>query len=90
MVIRYVIENINFFRKIIPGCGIRLIAMGYNIFTRFNDLTAEQIYELFVEFRSWPEFGSSTFTASANDTKALHDAYNIKGFDISHSDDHSH
>lgn len=54
------------FRKWIPGCGIRLIAKDYTIFTQFGDLTPAQIVELFKEFKSWPEYNESNFLASMN------------------------
>lgn len=52
--------------KWIPGCGIRLIAKDYTIFTQFGDLTPAQIVELFKEFKSWPEYNESNFLASMN------------------------
>ncbi|KZC06217.1 Dimethyladenosine transferase 2, mitochondrial [Dufourea novaeangliae] len=55
--------------RVIPGCGVRLIAKDYNVFTMFNDLDIKQIQDLFLEFRSWPEFEASAFTSSADQTK---------------------
>lgn len=52
------------FRKWVPGCGIRLIAKDYTIFTQFGDLTPAQIVELFKEFKSWPEYNENNFLAS--------------------------
>ncbi|KAI4495632.1 hypothetical protein M0802_008467 [Mischocyttarus mexicanus] len=51
--------------KWIPGSGIRLIRMDYNIFTRFIDLTPIQFFNLYKEFVSWPEFESCLFLSSA-------------------------
>lgn len=56
--------------KWIPGCGIRLIAKDYTIFTQFGDLTPAQMIELFKEFKSWPEYNESNFLASMNDLSA--------------------
>lgn len=55
-------------RKWVPGCGIRLIAKDYTIFTQFKDLTPAQIMDLFKEFKSWPEYESSYFLVSMMDT----------------------
>lgn len=60
------------FRKWIPGCGIRLIAKDYTIFTQFGDLTPAQIMELFKEFKTWPEYNESNFLTSMNESSAMH------------------
>ncbi|KAG7200138.1 hypothetical protein KM043_000577 [Ampulex compressa] len=44
------------FEKMIPGCGIKLIARNYNIFTQFQDLSIEELHEIFEEFKSEPAF----------------------------------
>ncbi|CAL1679509.1 unnamed protein product [Lasius platythorax] len=59
--------------KWIPGCGIRLIAKDYTIFTQFGDLTPAQMMELFKEFKSWPEYNESNFLATMNDLSAHHE-----------------
>nr|XP_003702653.2 PREDICTED: dimethyladenosine transferase 2, mitochondrial [Megachile rotundata] len=61
--------------KIIPDCGVKLIAQNYNIFTQFSDLTPTQVYDLFFQLQSWPGFEESTFVLSANDIKNLYDPY---------------
>ncbi|XP_072742687.1 dimethyladenosine transferase 2, mitochondrial [Anoplolepis gracilipes] len=55
--------------KWVPGCGIRLIAKDYTIFTQFSDLTPTQMMELFKEFKSWPEYNESNFLASVHNLK---------------------
>lgn len=60
------------FRKWIPGCGIRLIAKDYTIFTQFGDLTPAQIVELFKEFKSWSEYNESNFLTFMNESSAMH------------------
>lgn len=62
----FIITNCIFPRKWIPGCGIRLIAKDYTIFTQFGDLTPTQLVELFKEFKSWPEYSESNFLTSMN------------------------
>jgi len=52
----------------VPGCGIRLIAKDYTIFTEFRDLTPAQVMELFKEFKSWPEYENSYFLTSMMDS----------------------
>lgn len=56
------------FRKWVPGCGIRLIAKDYTIFTQFGDLSSTEILELFKEFKSWPEYEKSYFIDSMRDS----------------------
>ncbi|EZA51932.1 hypothetical protein DMN91_006978 [Ooceraea biroi] len=51
-----------------PGCGIKLIAKNYTIFTQFGDLTPTQILEVFKEFKSWPEYRESYFLGSMGDS----------------------
>lgn len=51
--------------KWVPGCGLKLIQMDYNIFTRFTDLTPIECFNLYKEFVSLPEFESSMFLPSA-------------------------
>ncbi|XP_020297320.1 uncharacterized protein LOC109861881 isoform X2 [Pseudomyrmex gracilis] len=58
--------------KWIPGCGIRLIAKDYTIFTQFGELTPVQIMELFKEFKSWPEYKDSYFLTSMQDSLSVH------------------
>ncbi|XP_054010238.1 dimethyladenosine transferase 2, mitochondrial-like isoform X1 [Hylaeus anthracinus] len=58
--------------KIIPGCGLRLIEKNFNIFTQFDDLTPHQILDLFLEFRSWPEFKESIFVLGATDSQTMY------------------
>lgn len=47
--------------KWVPGCGYRLIARKINVFTHFQDLTHEQVLQVFFDFVSWPEFKNSAF-----------------------------
>lgn len=61
--------------KIIPGCGVKLIAQNYNIFTEFADLTTTQVCDLFFQLQSWPGFEESTFVLSADDIKNIYDPY---------------
>ncbi|XP_076754005.1 mitochondrial transcription factor B2 [Xylocopa sonorina] len=61
--------------KLIPDCGVRLIEKNYTIFTEFGHLNPDQAYNLFMEFKSWPEFEGSTFLYSANDIKKTYDPY---------------
>lgn len=49
----------------IPGCGYRLIQQNYNIFTQFIDLTPCEIFNLYNNFRSWPEYKNSHFVNCA-------------------------
>ncbi|KAF8794448.1 26S proteasome non-ATPase regulatory subunit like protein [Argiope bruennichi] len=48
----------------VPSCGPRLIKEGMNVFTRFGDLSPEQLLMLFNQFSSWPEYEESTFHVS--------------------------
>ncbi|XP_076234919.1 mitochondrial transcription factor B2 isoform X2 [Calliopsis andreniformis] len=57
--------------KIMPGCGINLIAKDYTIFTEFTELNLKQIYDLFCEFKSWPEFKNSVFISSIHECEKL-------------------
>ncbi|XP_076284583.1 mitochondrial transcription factor B2 isoform X2 [Lasioglossum baleicum] len=61
--------------KLIPGCGVRLIAMNFNLFTQYRDLSIEQIHNLYLEFRSWPEFEESIFASNAADIKSVYNNY---------------
>lgn len=62
-------------RKLVPGCGTRLIKINYNIFTQFNDLNVGEIFDLFMEFQSWPEFSESIFVTGASEVKDTFDTY---------------
>lgn len=79
-----------YFRKWIPGCGIRLIEKNYNIFTRFVDLTPLEFLKLHKDFTSWPEYESSLFLSSAcsyiqivNRNVGSGDVLNLKNENIS-------
>ncbi|GFQ91290.1 rRNA adenine N(6)-methyltransferase [Trichonephila clavata] len=48
----------------VPLCGPRLIKEGMNVFTRFGDLSPEQLLMLFNQFSSWPEYEESIFQLS--------------------------
>ncbi|XP_076656642.1 mitochondrial transcription factor B2 isoform X2 [Halictus rubicundus] len=61
--------------KLIPGCGVRLIAMNFNVFTQYRDLSIEQIYDLYLKFRSWPEFEESIFKSNAADIISVYNNY---------------
>ncbi|XP_029036572.1 dimethyladenosine transferase 2, mitochondrial [Osmia bicornis bicornis] len=61
--------------NLVPGCGIKLIALNYNIFTEFGDLNPRQIYDLFVEFQSWPEYEQCSFQLSAGDIRRTYQLY---------------
>lgn len=61
--------------KLVPGCGTRLIKINYNIFTQFNDLNVGEIFDLFMEFQSWPEFSESIFVTGASEVKDTFDTY---------------
>ncbi|XP_078034235.1 mitochondrial transcription factor B2 isoform X2 [Augochlora pura] len=64
--------------KLIPGCGIRLIALNMNVFTQYKDLSIKQMQDLYVEFRSWPEFEKSMFVSNAADVKYMLNNYIVK------------
>ncbi|KAG5309222.1 TFB2M transferase, partial [Pseudoatta argentina] len=61
--------------KWIPGCGIKLIAKDYTIYTQFGDLTPTQILELFKEFKSWPDYKESHFIESMKDSVGAHNEF---------------
>ncbi|XP_043255041.1 dimethyladenosine transferase 2, mitochondrial [Colletes gigas] len=61
--------------KIVPGCGVKLIKKNYNIFTQFNDLSPIQMYDLFMEFQSWPEYETSAFVSSAAEVHKMYNEY---------------
>ncbi|XP_043583055.1 dimethyladenosine transferase 2, mitochondrial isoform X2 [Bombus pyrosoma] len=61
--------------KIIPGFGVRLIDKNYNIFTQFKELNINQIIDLYMEFKSCPGFGESSFLSSGNDIRKTYDPY---------------
>lgn len=63
--------------KIIPNCGVRLIEQNYNIFTEFGHLNPSQALDLFIQFKSWPEFKESSFLLSANEIKKAYDPYMV-------------
>ncbi|GFS71055.1 rRNA adenine N(6)-methyltransferase [Nephila pilipes] len=48
----------------VPLCGPRLIKEGMNVYTRFGDLSPEQLLMLFNQFSSWPEYEESVFQLS--------------------------
>ncbi|CAL1300713.1 unnamed protein product [Larinioides sclopetarius] len=48
----------------VPSCGPRLIKEGMRVFTRFGDLSPEQLLMLFNQFSSWPEYEQSPFHRS--------------------------
>lgn len=52
------------FRGWVPSCGPRLIKEGMNVFTKFGDLSPEQLLLLFNQFSSWPEYEESIFHVS--------------------------
>lgn len=60
-------------RNWIPDCGIRLIKMGFTIFTRFGDLEPHEFLQLFQEFSSWPEYPTCSFRLAMSKTKHLFD-----------------
>lgn len=49
------------FRKWIPDCGPRLIKNGLSIFTKFGELSPQEIVHIFNQFSSWPEYELSAF-----------------------------
>ncbi|KAG5314475.1 TFB2M transferase, partial [Acromyrmex insinuator] len=61
--------------KWIPGCGIKLIAKDYTIYTQFGDLTPTQILELFKEFKSWPDYKGSHFIESMKASVGAHNEF---------------
>nr|XP_033188858.1 dimethyladenosine transferase 2, mitochondrial [Bombus vancouverensis nearcticus] len=61
--------------RVIPGFGERLIKKNYNIFTQFRELNIDQIIDLYMEFKSCPEFNESSFLASGNDIRRIYDPY---------------
>ncbi|XP_014610485.1 PREDICTED: dimethyladenosine transferase 2, mitochondrial isoform X1 [Polistes canadensis] len=63
--------------KWVPGSGLKLIQMDYNIFTRFIDLTPIECLNLYKEFVSWPEFESSMFLSSAHSYVQIFNQINI-------------
>jgi len=77
----------------VPGCGPRLIALGHRVFTSLRDLSPAQLLEVFLEFRSWPEYPGCSFHAAAaaggrdvdEGPEALHDSELLEDGD--HPDD---
>ncbi|XP_068982609.1 dimethyladenosine transferase 2, mitochondrial [Bombus flavifrons] len=61
--------------KIIPGFGERLIKKNYNIFTQFKELNTDEIIDLYMEFKSCPEFNESSFLPSGDDIRRIYDPY---------------
>ncbi|KAL6264138.1 hypothetical protein P5V15_004217 [Pogonomyrmex californicus] len=60
-----------------PGCGIKLIAKDYTIYTEFGDLTPTKILELFKEFKTWPEYKENDFVTSMNNTLDVYHTLNF-------------
>lgn len=52
----------------IPGCGIRLILEGYNIFTEIGELSPQEILHVYKSFISWPEFQVCSFLSNMETT----------------------
>ncbi|KAK7869249.1 hypothetical protein R5R35_000871 [Gryllus longicercus] len=48
----------------IPGCGVRLVLEGYNIFTEFGDLKPSEVLRIFQLFSEWPEYQDCSFLSS--------------------------
>lgn len=61
--------------KIIPGFGLRLIQKDYNIFTQFNELSINQIIDIYTEFKTYPGFNESSFLTSGYDIRRVYDPY---------------
>lgn len=57
-----------YYRRWAPGCGPKMIAMGYNIYTQSGELNAQELLDLFFQFISWDETKaeSSSFYASVD------------------------
>lgn len=53
-------------RKWVPNCGPSIIRQGIPLFTRFGDLSPEQLFNLFINFTKWPEYEESTFKLAVN------------------------
>ncbi|KAK2581704.1 hypothetical protein KPH14_002191 [Odynerus spinipes] len=65
--------------KWIPGCGVRLIAKDYNIFTQFIDLKPCEVLDIYKEFESWPEYKTSLFLSSVNTyIQSMHQNITVK------------
>ncbi|XP_033347694.1 dimethyladenosine transferase 2, mitochondrial [Bombus vosnesenskii] len=61
--------------RVIPGFGERLVKKNYNIFTQFRELNIDQIIDLYMEFKSCPEFNESSFLSSGDDIRRIYDPY---------------
>ncbi|XP_071868974.1 mitochondrial transcription factor B2 [Bombus fervidus] len=61
--------------KIIPGFGVKLIEKDYNIFTQFNELSINQLIDLYVELKSYPGFNDSSFVQSGRDIRKIYDPF---------------
>lgn len=51
-------------RKFVPGCGPKLIKEGFDICTKFKDLTPRQLLDLFKLYKSWPEYDENAFSST--------------------------
>ncbi|CAK9808589.1 Dimethyladenosine transferase 2, mitochondrial [Anthophora plagiata] len=67
--------------KQIPDCGIRLIKKNYNIFTEFGELSLTQIYDLFLEIQSWPEYKASTLMLGENEMRKTYNSHIKEEYD---------
>lgn len=50
--------------KWVSGCGYRLITLNINAFTIFEDLSPNELLQVFLELLKWPEFKNSSFTCA--------------------------
>lgn len=48
----------------IPGCGVKLIKQGFNIYSQFGEMSPQEVLNLYLEFTSWPEFAGSSYLSA--------------------------
>ncbi|XP_060826773.1 dimethyladenosine transferase 2, mitochondrial [Bombus pascuorum] len=61
--------------KIMPGFGLKLIEKDYNIFTQFDELSINQIIDIYMELRAYPGFNDSSFSVSGDDVRRIYDPF---------------
>lgn len=64
-----------------PGCGVRLIEKDYTIYTEFGCLSHIQLYDLYTQLKSWPEFNESIFLIGAREIKTTFDPFRDEEYD---------
>lgn len=76
-----------YFESIIPGSGPRVIMLGHNIYSTFNELNPNEIFSLFLQLTKWPEFQSTGLYSYWKNSASFDDYENCETGNLQNSRD---